>query len=352
MKKIFLIFLAGLLILSNLPVIASANDDITVVVNGEELVFDVPATTVKVYDEEGKYTDDRIMLPIRAISEKLNFDVAWNEATKGIDIYRNNHLIMMWIDTPNAFKLKAYGLDKMYTMDAPPTIIDGRTMVPIQAVAELLGAEVNWNGETKTVDIKYEIGTIEDNSGVAKESYIFGEMMNMLYDVYSGYMNKTLKGVSGKIILENDKEMEFKVYPEIAPLTATNFVTLAKEGFYKNTTFHRVIKDFVAQGGGYDVGGEHKDASYVRGEFILNGIFNLIPHKRGVMSLARPTHPDMGSSEFFICHQDTLYLDGSYAAFGEITSGFDVLDEICSATTDETDKPLENIVVKDIIIYE
>lgn len=353
MKKIISVFLIGLMILSNFTFITFAEDEITVMVNGEKLISDVPAQSIKVTDESGNYVGDRTMLPIRAISEKLNCDVYWNAETKGITIYRKDNLYLMWLGMDTAFHLDGLSISKGYKMDVPPTIINDRTLVPVRAVAELLGAEVNWIGETKTVDIKYEIGELEKNEGVAEscdvyETYFYEEY----YDIYNAYLNGTSKKITGKIILENDKEMEFELYPEIAPLSALNFRELAKADFYDNTIFHRVIKDFVAQGGGFDKDKKEKTSAPVQGEFLLNGIFNLIPHERGMLSMARANDYNSASNQFFICHKDAPHLNGYYAAFGKITKGLEVLDEICDAKTDEYDVPLENIVIRKIIINE
>ncbi len=352
MKRVLLLLLVASFVLPGMVYAEPSDNGITIIINNEKLVSDVPAQSIPVYDANGAYVGDRTMLPIRAISEKLNFDVNWNEATKGIDIYRKNQLVNMWLDTSCAFLLDGIALSKCYHMDVPPTIVNDRTLVPVRAVAELLGAEVEWIGETKTVEITYELGDIEQNTGIAKECYLYGECLLELYDSYKQFAEGTLKGVSGKIVLTNGKSMEFKVYPELAPVTANNFINLAKSGFYSNTLFHRVIKDFVAQGGGLDVSGEEKVSDPISGEFVMNGVFNIIPHKRGTISLARPYDYNLGANQFFICHQDAPLLDGNYAAFGEITKGLEVLDEICNAKTDEMDKPTKDIVIKEIIINE
>ncbi len=353
MKKLILFLTVVSMLISAVPVLALADGTVDIVINGEKIETDVPALMIPVLDGNGNYIGDRTMLPLRAISSKLNFDIAWDEQTSGITVYRNNQLISMWIGKPTAFLMDGIGLEKAYTMDTPPQITEGRTLVPVRAVAELLGADVLWNGETKTVTINYEIGTPEQNEGIASECVIYSQLLSLMYNEYEAFMNGTLKGLTGKIILNSGKEMSFKVYPELALLTASQFVKLADEGAYNNTIFHRVIKDFVAQGGGIDAdSGELKTAEKITGEFVMNGQFNIIPHKRGVISLARPDDPNGGSNQFFICHSDLKHLDGYYAAFGEITDGFDVLDEICNMQTDENDKPVSPVVIKEIIVNE
>lgn len=124
----------------------------------------------------------------------------------------------------------------------------------------------------------------------------------------------------GTITLELDAD--------VAPITVENFMNLAKSGYYDGTTFHRIIKDFMMQGGAGD-----GSAATIKGEFTANGVNNPILHKRGVISMARATDMDSASSQFFIMHQDAPHLDGQYAAFGSVTEGMDIVDEICNAAS-------------------
>ena len=142
-----------------------------------------------------------------------------------------------------------------------------------------------------------------------------------------------------KITMENGKEMEIELYPEIAPKTAKNFEKLVKEGFYDGLTFHRVIPGFMIQGGcpmGNGMGGP---GYQIAGEFTANGFKNDLKHTRGVLSMARAMDPDSAGSQFFIMHADAPHLDGQYAAFGKVTKGIEVVDEIASVATDVSDKP-------------
>lgn len=123
------------------------------------------------------------------------------------------------------------------------------------------------------------------------------------------------------------------LYPEIAPITVENFVKLVEDGFYDGLTFHRVMKGFMIQGGdpkGDSTGGAEET---IKGEFSQNGVENPLSHKRGVVSMARSQMPDSASSQFFIVHEDSTYLDGEYAAFGCVTEGMDVVDKICEEAT-------------------
>ena len=118
---------------------------------------------------------------------------------------------------------------------------------------------------------------------------------------------------------------------DTAPISVTNFINLAKDGFYDGLTFHRIISGFMIQGGdpkGNGTGGSEKT---IKGEFSANGVENDISHVRGVISMARANDPDSGSSQFFIVHEDSTFLDGQYAAFGHVTDGMDVVDAICEA---------------------
>lgn len=131
--------------------------------------------------------------------------------------------------------------------------------------------------------------------------------------------------------------IELELYGSVAPLTVTNFVNLVNEGFYDGLTFHRIIDGFMIQGGdplGNGMGGSENT---IIGEFVANGVDNTLSHKRGVISMARSQDYNSASSQFFIVHEDSTFLDGQYAAFGEVVSGMDVVDAICDSVTVEDD---------------
>ncbi len=141
------------------------------------------------------------------------------------------------------------------------------------------------------------------------------------------------------IEMENGKEIEIELYPEVAPKTVENFEQLVKEGFYDGLIFHRVIPGFMIQGGdplGNGMGGAEKK---IQGEFRSNGFKNDLKHERGVISMARSYNPNSASSQFFIMHANAPHLDGEYAAFGRVVSGMDAVDEIASIPTDYNDRP-------------
>ena len=116
------------------------------------------------------------------------------------------------------------------------------------------------------------------------------------------------------------------LYPDIAPITCENFESLVTEGFYDGLTFHRVCDDFMAQGGDPNGNGTGGSSNNIKGEFSSNGVDNTLSHQRGVVSMARSSDPDSASSQFFICYADCSFLDGDYAAFGEVTEGMEVVD--------------------------
>ena len=152
------------------------------------------------------------------------------------------------------------------------------------------------------------------------------------------------------IEMENGKVMTLELYPEKAPITVANFEKLANSGFYSGVIFHRVISGFMIQGGDPTGTGMGGPGWTIKGEFSSNGVKNDLKHKRGVISMARTSVPDSAGSQFFIMHKDASYLDGQYAAFGMLTDGFDVLDEIAGTKTDYSDRPLKDQVIKSITV--
>ncbi|MBQ4381123.1 MAG: peptidylprolyl isomerase [Oscillospiraceae bacterium] len=148
-----------------------------------------------------------------------------------------------------------------------------------------------------------------------------------------------------KIEMENGKVMTAELYPEVAPNTVANFIALANAGFYDGLIFHRVIKDFMIQGGDPLGKGTGGPGYCIKGEFTANGHPNSLAHERGVLSMARTGDPNSAGSQFFIVHQDSPHLDGQYASFGKLTDGFDVLDEIAGTRTDYRDMPRQKQIM-------
>lgn len=152
------------------------------------------------------------------------------------------------------------------------------------------------------------------------------------------------------IEMENGDIMKLELYPEIAPNTVNNFVSLVNKGFYDGLTFHRVIEGFMIQGGDPSGNGTGGPDYSIPGEFSINGFINELKHSAGVISMARSQHPDSAGSQFFIMHKDAPHLDGSYAAFGKITEGMDVVNKIATCGTDWSDMPLAPVVMKTVTV--
>ncbi|WP_294372410.1 peptidylprolyl isomerase [uncultured Clostridium sp.] len=150
------------------------------------------------------------------------------------------------------------------------------------------------------------------------------------------------------IEVEGYGTIKAELYPEVAPNTVNNFIYLANSGFYDNLTFHRVIKNFMIQGGDPDGNGTGGPGYTIEGEFTSNGIANSLKHTEGVLSMARAKDPDSAGSQFFIMTKAASHLDGDYAAFGKVISGMDVVNEIENVKTDSNDKPKDGVVIKSI----
>ena len=205
-------------------------------------------------------------------------------------------------------------------VEADNIVYEGTTYVPLRAVSELLGKEVNWVEESKTAHINDQ--TIQQENPIAL------------------------------ITMEDGGQIKLELYPEIAPTTVKNFVKLVEEGFYEGLIFHRVIPGFMVQGGDPNGNGTGGSDQTIQGEFVSNGIKNDLLHTRGVLSMARSQNPNSASSQFFIMVEDAPSLDGSYAGFGKVLEGMDVVDKIVNTPTDGNDKPTEPQVIKRITIVK
>ena len=160
-----------------------------------------------------------------------------------------------------------------------------------------------------------------------------------------------------KITVRDFGEMTVELYPEKAPKTVENFLSLVKNGFYSGLIFHRVIAGFMIQGGGFDESFDHIEAKPIKGEFIRNGFMaNDIKHKRGVLSMARTMDPNSASSQFFIMHKDAPHLDTQYAAFGAVVEGIEVVDAIANVKTGNysyfSDVPKTSVVIEKMEVIE
>lgn len=150
--------------------------------------------------------------------------------------------------------------------------------------------------------------------------------------------------------MENGKVMKAELYPEVAPNTVKNFISLVKKGFYNGLIFHRVIPGFMIQGGCPEKSGMGGPGYSIKGEFSSNGFKNELKHTAGVLSMARSQHPDSAGSQFFVMVANSPHLDGQYAAFGKLIEGQNVADEIVSTKTDFRDRPYEEQVMKSVTV--
>ncbi len=152
------------------------------------------------------------------------------------------------------------------------------------------------------------------------------------------------------ITMENGGVIRLELYPDSAPISVNNFISLINKNFYDGLIFHRVIKGFMIQGGCPEGSGMGGPGYSIKGEFTQNGVPNSLKHTQGVLSMARSGHPDSAGSQFFIMHKNAPHLDGSYAAFGKVIEGMDIVDRIAETATDYSDKPLENQVMKTVTV--
>lgn len=152
------------------------------------------------------------------------------------------------------------------------------------------------------------------------------------------------------ITMKGGDVIKLELYPEIAPISVNNFISLINKQFYDGLIFHRVIKGFMIQGGCPDGTGMGGPGYSIKGEFAQNGVQNTLKHTEGVLSMARAMHPDSAGSQFFIMHKNAPHLDGSYAAFGKVIEGMDVVNKIAETATDYNDRPLDAQVMESVTV--
>lgn len=179
------------------------------------------------------------------------------------------------------------------------------------------GSKTDTTDTTETTEATSSADETSDGAADTADTSEDGELLTGLHHVTIDVQDY------GTISLELDADT--------APISVTNFINLANEGFYDGLTFHRIISGFMIQGGDPNGNGTGGSEKTIKGEFSANGVENDISHVRGVISMARANDPDSGSSQFFIVHEDSTFLDGQYAAFGHVTDGMDVVDAICEA---------------------
>lgn len=144
--------------------------------------------------------------------------------------------------------------------------------------------------------------------------------------------------------------VQAELYPEIAPNTVNNFISLVNKGFYNGLTFHRIISGFMIQGGDPEGRGTGGPGYSIKGEFSSNGFSNSLKHTAGVLSMARSMMPDSAGSQFFIMHKDAPHLDGQYAAFGKVINGIELIDKIANVKTDWNDAPLDKVIIDSVTV--
>ena len=152
------------------------------------------------------------------------------------------------------------------------------------------------------------------------------------------------------ITMENGDVIKAELYPEVAPNTVNNFISLVKKGYYDGLIFHRVIRGFMIQGGCPQGTGMSGPGYSIKGEFSQNGVKNDLKHTEGVLSMARSMMPNSAGSQFFIMHKDAPHLDGAYAAFGKVTEGMNIVDKIANERTDYSDRPLKEQKIKSMTV--
>ena len=185
------------------------------------------------------------------------------------------------------------------------------------------GSKTDTTDTTETTEETSAADETSDGAADTADTSEDGELLTGLHHVTIDVQDY------GTISLELDADT--------APISVTNFINLANEGFYDGLTFHRIISGFMIQGGDPNGNGTGGSEKTIKGEFSANGVENDISHVRGVISMARANDPDSGSSQFFIVHEDSTFLDGQYAAFGHVTDGMDVVDAICEAVPVQDD---------------
>ncbi len=296
--------------------------------------------------------DGRVLVPLRSIGEALNSQIKWMDEEKAVMIFDGVELTVLWIGKDSAFKTDGLTLTGFYKMDVCAKIVDGHTMVPVRCVSELLGAEVLWDDKSKTVLIDYKSNGILLNEGdIDAIDPVYVKAFTSLYDTYRDYSLMKANVTKVKMELEIGT-VKLELYNDLAPKTVENFINLAEKGSFDGRIFHRVIKDFMIQGGIADQNLNGESTEPIVGEFLANGYFNLLPHERGFISMARSSDPNSASNQFFIVHKDSPHLNGYYAAFGKVTEGMEYIDKIAECETDENDMPKVNQVIKSVKIVK
>lgn len=291
------------------------------------LVFSIPcfASTIELTLNGKQLTspispiieNDITLVPLRLISENLNATVSYNNETKTISITSKDTSIRLTLGSTSV-KVN----EEIISLSVAPRSIDGTTMVPLRFISENLDCKVNWDAKNQRITIT----SLNPDEQTTTSTLPIATIMIKDY---------------GTITLE--------LYPDLAPNTVNNFIFLANNKFYNGLTFHRIIDDFMIQGGdplGTGIGGP---GYTIAGEFSSNGFStNTLSHTKGIISMARSYLPDSAGSQFFITSADATYLDGQYAAFGKVLTGLDVLEVLSNVSTNANDAPLNPVIIESI----
>ncbi len=208
--------------------------------------------------------------------------------------------------------------------------------------AENSAATTAQNSKTDTEQIE-KTETVDKTKDANQEA----TDMNYPFEVIT-----TKDPIKATMEVENFGTIELELYPDVAPISVSNFMYLANKGFYDGLIFHRVIEGFMIQGGCPEGTGMGGPGHHIKGEFLANGVVNELKHTKGVLSMARSQMPDSAGSQFFIMHEDAPHLDGQYAAFGKVTKGQEIVDKIATTETDYTDRPTTDIVIKSVKVEQ
>lgn len=252
-----------------------------------------------------------ILVPLRTVGEALGALVDYEPEERLIGVFKGNDQIILKLDDTRAFVN-----GEMLTMDVAPKLINNTTMVPVRLISENLDCKIGWDQEGQIV-------TIESKNA------------------------EHLRPIA-TIKIKDIGEVTAELYPATAEATVENFISLANKGFYDGLTFHRVIEDFMIQGGCPEGNGTGGPGYSIAGEFTSNGYANMLKHTEGILSMARTSDPDSAGSQFFIMTEEAAYLDHEYAAFGKVITGMEHVFAVEAMATDAMDKPLNPVVIESI----
>ena len=307
------------IMLSSFAIPCLAND-ISLTINNN--IIDMPVSPVS--------ESDTTLVPLRVITENMGAKLDFDSNTKTINLTKDNTAISLTIE-----KQDAIVNGKTMSLSLAPKLINDTTMVPIRFISENFNCKVDWISDKNLISIT--LPETEDNSQPDKDSSS---------EIESEKVLATIK-------IKDYGTLELELYPDIAPKTVENFVKLADAKFYDGLIFHRIISSFMIQGGDPTGTGMGGPGYSIPGEFAANGFTqNTLAHTKGVISMARTSDPNSAGSQFFIMSGDSSHLDGQYAAFGKVTKGIDIIDQIEKVETSITDKPTVDIIIESIRIKD